>query len=362
MVLRKTFIACLLSLSTFFSARAAIPSPKAESNIICHTNHASECYPQIFQPTEKFQTVHDDQNLPPGLHVRMNLATGVKEARLNIPEPDEDVDSSSLTIIDDSDLVDYGKSEGEETEDSPISLQHDESRQQPFLPPQHDIAESTLYSDSASNVKNHAFSNDKDLLPALENLEDLSHSYHWGLSLAKDSDLIHKLFQLLLPSNLSLEVRSLATLVFGTAIHNNQAALTVALSHFYNDEWPEGPLEAVIMALLHEQSPLLLNRMMFLLSSLCQDQTQLQAFLNAGGVEVLIRTFNAEPMAVDDRDRLRKKVTHFVLDHLIPTAETDNQAIDNDSSGEGPDPDAEWTMIHLQQLSERHLGREKDKS
>ncbi|KAI4266494.1 MAG: hypothetical protein L6R38_008704 [Xanthoria sp. 2 TBL-2021] len=361
MVLRSTFITCLLTLSTFHSARAATPSPKAESNLICHTNHASECYPQIFQPTEKFQTVHDDQNLPPGLHVRMNLATGVKEARLNIPEPDGDVDFSSLTIIDDSDLVGYQKPP-EEAEASAFNFQQEESRRQPFLPPQHDVAESTLFTDSASDIKVHASSNDKDILPALSNLEDLSHSYHWGLSLAKDSQLIHKLFQLLLPSNLSLEVRSLATLVFGTAIHNNQAALTVALSHFYNDEWPEGPLEAVIMALLHEQSPLLLNRMMFLLSSLCQDQTQLQAFLDAGGVELLMKTFNAEPMAVEDRDRLQKKVTHFVLDHLMPTAETNSQANDTDSFQEGSDPDAEWTMIQLRQLAERYPSRQKDKS
>ena len=359
MVPRSTFITCLLSLSTFLSARAATPSPKAESNLICHTNHASECYPQIFQPTEKFQTVHDDQNLPPGLHVRMNLATGVKEARLNIPDPDDHVDASSLTIIDDSDLDGY-QEPPEEAGSSAIKFQREEARQQPFLPPQHDIAEGTLFTSSASHIKHHAFTNDKDLLPALENLEDLSHSYHWGLSLAKDSQLIHKLFQLLLPSNLPLEVRSLATLVFGTAIHNNQAALTVALSHFYNDEWPEGPLEAVIMALLHEQSPVLLNRMMFLLSSLCQDPTQLQAFLDAGGVELLIKTFNAEPQAVDDRDKLRKKVTHFVLDHLMPTAETESPASEYDSLKERSDPDAEWTMIHLQQLAERTPSGQKD--
>ncbi|KAI4248982.1 MAG: hypothetical protein L6R42_009126, partial [Xanthoria sp. 1 TBL-2021] len=127
MVLRSNFITCLLTLSTFHSARAATPSPKAESNLICHTNHASECYPQIFQPTEKFQTVHDDQNLPPGLHVRMNLATGIKEARLNIPEPDRDIDSSSLTIIDDSDLLGYQ----EEAETPAINFRQEETRQQP---------------------------------------------------------------------------------------------------------------------------------------------------------------------------------------------------------------------------------------
>ena len=203
-----------------------------------------------------------------------------------------------------------------------------------------------------------------DLLPAFENLEDLSHSYHWGLTLAKDRDLVHKLFQFLLPTQLSIEIRSLATLVVGTAIHNNEAALTAALSHFYNDEWPEGPLEAVIMALLHEKSPLILNRMMFLLSSLCHDQTQLQKFLDAGGVELLVKTYQAEPMAADDRDKLRRKVTHFVLDHLMSTAGASDNDIPKESGSveEGSDPDAEWTMIHLQQLAERYPGRPIDKS
>ncbi|KAL8673002.1 MAG: hypothetical protein Q9168_002563 [Polycauliona sp. 1 TL-2023] len=360
MVLRSRFISCLITLSTFFAVRAAIPSPKAATELICHTNHASECYPQLFQPTEKFQTVRDDQNLPPGLHVRMNLATGVKEARLNIPEPDEDVDSSSLTIIDESDLVGYREPEEEK---ATVLLQQDESRQQPFLPPQYDVAESDLYSGSSSKIKNHASNGENDLLPALSDLEDLSHSYHWGLSLAKDSQLMHKLFQLLLPSNLSLEVRSLATLVFGTAIHNNQAALAVALSHFYNDEWPEGPLEAVFMALLHEQSPLLLNRMMFLLSSLCQDPTQLQKILDAGGVELLIKTYTADTI---DSDRLRKKVTHFVLDHLMPEVEAGSSANGDESfeGGDGgePDMDSEWTMIHLRQIAERYSGSQKDQS
>ncbi|KAL8876944.1 MAG: hypothetical protein Q9198_004944 [Flavoplaca austrocitrina] len=362
MVLHGRLITCLATLSTFFTARAAIPSPKAATDLICHTNHASECYPKTFQPTERFQTVRDDQNLPPGLHVRMNLATGVKEARLNIPEPNEDVDASALTIIDDSDLAGY-QEPNREADNSPMDSQQEDPRQQPFLPPQHDVAEGTLFSDSASIIKN-PISHMSDLLPAIESLEDLAHSYHWGLSLAKDGDIIHKLFQLLLPTQLSLEIRSLATLVFGTAIHNNGAALTAALSHFYNDEWPEGPLEAAIMALLHEQSPLLLNRMLFLLSSLCQDQNQLQKFWEAGGIELLIKTYQAEPSAVDDRDRLRKKVTHFVLDHLLPTAETGDIDIPNgnDSIEEESDPDIEWTMIHLQQLAEKYPGHRNDKS
>ena len=360
MVLHSRLITCLTTLSTLFTARAAIPSPKAATDLICHTNHASECYPQTFQPTKNFQTVHDDQNLPPGLHVRMNLATGVKEARLNIPEPNEDVDTSALTIIDDFDLAGY-QEPNREADKNPMDTQQQDSRQQPFLPPQHDVAEGTLFSNSASTIKNPN-SHTSVLLPAIESLEDLAHSYHWGLSLAKDGEIVHRLFQLLLPTQLSLEIRSLATLVFGTAIHNNEAALTAALSHFYNDEWPEGPLEAVIMALLHEQSPLLLNRMLFLLSSLCQDQTQLQKFLEAGGIELLIKTYQAEPTTVGERHKLRKKVTHFVFDHLLPTEGTGDTGLPNgnDSIEEELDPDTEWTMIHLQQLAEKYPGHQND--
>ncbi|KAL8768692.1 MAG: hypothetical protein Q9209_005110 [Squamulea sp. 1 TL-2023] len=336
---------CLVAFSPCFSVRAAAPSPKADTDLLCHTHRPAECYPRIFQPTDEFQTVRDDQDLPPGLHVRMNLATGVKEARLNVPEPDKDPASSGLTIIDDSDLLGFKETVAE----SPTDF-HEDYRQQPFLPPQHDVAESSLFSDSVAQVKDRASQDNDKLLPALTNLEDLSHSYHWGLSLAKDNEIIHKLFQLLLPSNLSLEVRSLATLVFGTAVHNNQAALAIALTHFYNDEWAEGPLEAVILALLHEQSPILLNRMMFLLSSLCQDQAQLEAFLDAGGVDLLIGLYNRESLGLHEEVRLRKKVTHFVLDHLMPADIDQNGTKEVDES----DFDAEWTMVNLQKLSEEH--------
>lgn len=95
----------LLILLRFIIPRASAhappsSSPKASTDLICHTAHASECYPKIFQPTEQFKTVHDDQELPPGLHVRLNLQTGVKEARLNVPEGDEDEHSAVAIVLD----------------------------------------------------------------------------------------------------------------------------------------------------------------------------------------------------------------------------------------------------------------------
>lgn len=276
------------------------------------------------------------------LHLRMNLATGVKEARLNVPESDDEDVSSGLTIIEDPELSGF---ESVTNENAPISHQGIDL-QQPIRSHIDDVAESSLFADSVAEVKDHGFNDVDSLLPAMTDLADLSHSFHWGVMLSKDGPLTQKLAGLLLPSTLSLELRSMAALVLGTAIHNNGAALSSAIDHFYNDEWPEGPLEAVILALLYEQSPVLLNRMMFLLSSLCHDEGQLQRFLTADGAQILLDLYYAESAGKNDRDRLRQKITNFVLDHLAPPE------IKNDDSLDESELDAEWTIINLRQVIE----------
>lgn len=327
-------ISCLI-----FAAQGTVPSPRATTDIICHTNHASECYPRIFQPTLKFQVVHNDQELPPGLHIRMNLATGVKEARLNEPEPEEDEHTTGLTVIDDEhDDVDDGHDQ-ERLKGSPGL--RDQSNPPHFAlppptrPPPLDHSEASLYR-SSIDVLESSSSGGKDsetALSALSDLEDLSHSHHWGLTLARDRSILHLLFTFLRPSisssqsassSVEVQLRSATALLLATAIHNNPAALTAALSHFYNDEWPTGPLELVLTALVHDQLPSLLTRMVFLLSALCQDETQLWQFVEAGGLDILAKVFDPENAGKDDKDRLRGKIANFMLDHLfqIPERET----------------------------------------
>ena len=339
--------------SSLLSVQGTVPSPKASTDLICHTNHASECYPRTFQPTTRFQTVHNDQNLPPGLHIRMNLATGVKEAKLNEPDPDEGSHAAGLVIIDD---VPHG----------PPELQ-DQSKPQHYTPhrhPQFDASESSLFASSVDDLKASP-AHPSTALPALASLEDLAHSHHWGLTLARDSSILHILFQFISPaaskSQYSLANRSAAALLLATAIHNNPAALTAALSHFYNDEWPTGPLEAVILALAHEQLPSVLTRMVFLLSALCQDETQLWKFIDAGGLGLLAQVFDAESAGNDDQDRLRGKIANFMVDRLFQLDDTNSEpSPPNPKDGGGQhepelDMDLEkidsWVMINEKLVS-----------
>ncbi|KAL9585660.1 MAG: hypothetical protein Q9212_001397 [Teloschistes hypoglaucus] len=288
--------------------------------------------------------VHDDQHLPPGLHVRMNLATGVKEARLNVPESDDRARSSALTVVQDPELPVVGL-----TRSKKVSVDHPAiNLQQPLGHWNVDVAESTLFTDSVTEVRDLGIEDVDMLLSALANLEDLSHSYHWGHTLAKDGSLIRKLYQLLSSVESSFELRSLAALVLGTAIHNNEAALAVSLTYFYNDEWPDGPMEAVTLALLNEQSPMVLSRMMFLLSSLCQDKRQLKRFLRADGVQTLIRVLDAESAGKDAKDKVRTKVTNFVLDRLSPV---EKESKDSAETVLG----TEWTLAQLRHKMNEQL-------
>ena len=303
-------------LAFLFGVQASFSSPRASADLICHTSHASECYPRTFQPTTYFQRVHDDQDLPAGLHIRVNLETGKKEAKLNDGEGGDEEESKGVAIVE--------PVESEEKEVPTFQLHNQQvlqsTDQGSIRPPASGNGDGASFYSSQETLKNASDSPDPDvLLPALEILEDLSHDIYWGLALAKDRSTVQKLLSLLSLNSSDAQVKAGAALVFGTALQNNPAALTAALSHCYNDEFPSGPMEAVITALLHEKLPHLLSRFIYLLSALCQDQTQLINFVNANGMEILLNVFDGEHAGSDGKDRLRLKIANFVLDHFLQT-------------------------------------------
>ena len=320
------FPSVCLFLYSLFTVTALNPSPKADSDLICHTNHAAECYPRTFQPTTSFQIVHDDQNLPPGLHIRMNLDSGVKEAKLNEPDDEHVGHAADLVVIDDlPNTIHEPQDQRTQQHAHPPRLPHLES------------SEGSLFESGVSTLKSSSLSDAETLIPVLSDLQDLAHSSHWGVTLTRDSTVCHLLFQLLSPSisTSALELRSAATLLLGTAIHNNPPALTAALTHFYNDEWPNGPLEAVILALAHEQLPNVLTRMVFLLSGLCRDEAQMRKFLDGGGLDLLAKLFDAENAGADERDRLRGKIANFIFDNFLQLDATANLETLNQEMNKG---------------------------
>ena len=61
-----------------------------------------------FIPTREWQVVDDGQSIPPGLHVRINLATGLKEAKLLDPEEGGEADHVLSVARSDKDILPVG--------------------------------------------------------------------------------------------------------------------------------------------------------------------------------------------------------------------------------------------------------------
>ncbi|MCJ1378399.1 hypothetical protein MMC17_001497 [Xylographa soralifera] len=307
-------IICTL-LAFSFTTRANVPSPQASVDLICHTDHVSDCYPKTFQPSASFQLIHNDQDLPAGLHIRLDLATGKKEAKLNIAD-ERDIErlpsTLDVALVADPEVDNGIRGRSPQAQKVLQTTSHDSIR-----PPAPNSADGPTFDQTKAKFTTTPTSKPAVLLSALETLEDLSHDIYWGLQVAQDSDVALKLFNLLRPNVSTPHVQGAAALVFGTAIQNNPAAFTAALSHFYNDELPAGPMEAVLTALLYEQLPQLLTRFVYLLSALCQDRTHLWKFVQGNGLETLLSVFDASKAGLDGRDRLRGKIANFVLDHFL---------------------------------------------
>lgn len=211
-------------------AGASSPSKSAEGDIICHTDNPAECYPKIFQATDEFQTVHDDQDLPSGLHVKMNIWSGLKEAKINVP--DEQLDPSleglpvdtAMVIVDpesepvDSDLPQIRKGAPEYEAVGKIKTPTDESRS---------------FKDSLTVLKTLAL-DDRPTDAALDILKEISHDIYYGLKIAEDTNAVKSLLCMMSSQDVfakeggdaaHVTKASQAASIIGAALQNNQKAL-----------------------------------------------------------------------------------------------------------------------------------------
>lgn len=314
-----SFLCTLLALSFGYQFGAGDRKSTDLSHLICHTNHVSECYPRTFEATDSFQIVHDDQDLPPGLHVRIDLQTGKKEAKRNFPDEKSDAIAERLDLA-------VVKGQESVIDKEPLSVQ--DNSQKNFLsnprsdhgvirPSPVNAGESSTFTTSRNILNRVGPADPKILLSALETLEDLSHDIYWGLKLVDDAQTVRTLINFLQFNTSDPSTRGAALLLFGTALQNNPTAIQTALSHCYNEKIPTGPLEAVIVALTHEQLPSLLTRFIYVLSSLCQDQAQLWKFVNQEGLDLLTTVFDPNHAGQDGKDKVRGKIANFVSDHFL---------------------------------------------
>lgn len=202
----------------------------ANEDLICSPGNADDCYPRIFRATDVFHVVREGQEIPHGLHVRLDISTGLKEAKLNNPDEQNPV-LEGLPVANSMVLV--------ESEDGGEGVTSDQVRPPNGAPEYEPIGkikqpetESQAFYDSLTVLKTLSL-NDRPIDAALEILGDISHDIYYGLKITEDADAVKELLcmmssQIMFARDIDDEVvkqAGSAASIIGSALQNNQKAL-----------------------------------------------------------------------------------------------------------------------------------------
>lgn len=340
------------------------PSPEASTSLVCPNDNPLDCYPALFQPTLHFQKIRPNQSLPPGLHVRMNIQTGEKEARLNVPEEPE-ANAEAIIILDDED-VPYMTRETAlgvvDNADDPLHLRLPDTPKQaeharPYAPP--DLAvmedaggvvpgdndERSSYNVALSSIRKSSFTAESGVhfpnaaADAFETLTELSHSVDWGLTVCRDLNMFLPPLKTIFwtDSSYQPEWRSAISLLLATATQNNPEALNALLDREDPAKSSEDLISMMISSigqdgLLVDEGdgyPRLLSRQVFFLSQLCSGEGTRNYCLDLpgddnggwGAFQTLLELFSGSSgTEVEDKMKLKHRIANFVEDHVEDVA------------------------------------------
>lgn len=203
----------------------AMASSSSKNDLICNES-GDNCYPKEFEATKEWQIVKPGQTIPAGLHVRLNLETGLQEAKL-LDESDSN-DSKAIEvvvpeseelipIIDDNDDLIADSIEDTEQIDDEKEFKHTVKQ----------AGSSSAAGDlepSLEVVKASSSRSSDELSRALETLADLGHELDFGSIIAQPSNF-EPLVAIALDSNLSPSVREISLRAIGASLRNNPDAL-----------------------------------------------------------------------------------------------------------------------------------------
>ncbi|KAI1120005.1 hypothetical protein F5Y10DRAFT_259238 [Nemania abortiva] len=265
----RLFFSLVFIYSILFSFASAshphppVVSPAAETELICHTNNPAECYPKVFSATEEFQIVHDDQDLPPGLHVQLDVQTGRKQAKLY--NPDEENPALAGLPVDQGVVV----VDPEPPQDADPRIRPGAPAYEPVgmvKAPQEKNEEFSKALETIKKSSKRSQSVDPSALDeALQLLDELSHDMYYGLQIAEDAEAVRSLFCLLLRREeakgegrpFAEQADFLASSVLSATVGNNVPALTAIEKSWYSitGKQCKGDSRPINQELFHRLAP-----------------------------------------------------------------------------------------------------------
>ncbi|TGZ85720.1 hypothetical protein EX30DRAFT_338047 [Ascodesmis nigricans] len=282
-MLPKTLLLFALPVLRSLAEPISVQDPaEANSELICHPGF--ECYPKVFMPTTEFQTVHDDQELPKGLHYRLNMETGLKEAKIwdrsveeeenavVVVDPDSSATVSSDSSGDAAGISVHGTNEGDQTTLDAGAIK----------PPRDALPGDTkAFFEYTAVISEGSKASDSQLIAALSGLEDMAHEIYWGSQIAGSH--FRRLLDLATKHDDSA-VRASAALVLGSACSNNPKAI----SKGREDVGDEKIVGGLMDALEQEKDAKTTQRQVFALSQMVKNESLQKILQQIQGLSRLV--------------------------------------------------------------------------
>ena len=258
---------------------------------------------EVFVPTDDWQEVMPGQQIPGGLHVRLNIQTGKKEAKILREEKKEDISHDTL-----KEALKNIKADFKHSEDTSESNAQDFRSMEELKAALGDVdlnVETDIEIVKKLFKKFEASVSDEDKAVILEDLEYYTHQYDNALLFVE----LGGIRDILLPSlnSSSLAVRLEACLLVSGAAQSNP--------QFQISSLESGLLDTLLRLTILQPHPLLASRAFSGLSSLLRNFPQAQnKFLRDGGLGLLVRLFQNEGKA---HEKLKIKILTLVHDLLV---------------------------------------------
>ena len=261
---------------------------------------------EVFVPTEEWQEVLAGQQIPSGLHVRLNIQTGKKEAKLlgeQTTEREEDFSQETLKEALKNIKADFKPSEVSGSESSTFRSMEELKA---ALGDIETKVETDLEIIKKLFSKFHRSSSEEERAVILEDLEYYTHQYDNALMFV-ELDGIRDIVLPSLNSSQPAVRQKAAHLVAGAAQSNPQFQIAALES---------GLLETFLrLTVLDSSSPTLAATAFTALSAVLRNFPQAQIkFLAQGGLGLLVQLFQKEGKA---HEKLKIKILTLINDLLV---------------------------------------------
>lgn len=162
------------------------------TEFICSPQDPTDCYPRVFSPSEDWQVIKPNQDIPAGLHVRLNIDTLQREAKLMDPNEKNDntqPDSQAGEIV----VSPEHQNQDDQKQSNQAKVEAIKQKLMQSKPKKLTPDEIDNYESSVNEIAQYPNGDQQNLHRAIENLIELSHDIEFGSRITADPQILLQL-------------------------------------------------------------------------------------------------------------------------------------------------------------------------